>query len=283
MFELLRNMDAFTEDMFNRIIAFQEKEHPAWVAELPFEQRIADLPLHYLLFSNGDRDPAKYGPTVAPFYPLHWEILRFAHYIQQLGANARVCDIHCGNGFIGSLLGREGINIFGVREPGSKPNQIENFYDPERFQLHVGTLAAITSGFDVALSSWMPANINITPDILRHQPKLVIYIYTDHIDERTGQRQTGTDGAFDLARPYHLLDEWSVTQPENLLKEIWPDLTGNIEETRKVRIYGHQNYQFDAPATTENPIVGYDWEKELQLIETAHQAKALVKARGFPA
>ena len=48
-FEPLRDMGTFTEDMFNRIISFQEKQHPAWNAELGFEQRILGLPLHYFI------------------------------------------------------------------------------------------------------------------------------------------------------------------------------------------------------------------------------------------
>jgi len=283
MFESLRNMDSFTDDMFNRIIAFQEKEHPAWIAELPFDQRIKDLPLHYLIFSNGDRDPEKYGPTVAPYYPLQWEMQRFAHYVKHLGGDTRVWDVHAGNGFIGSLLAREGVTVTGLRDPDSKPNQIEDFFDPEHYQMQTASLDSLNSPCDVIFSSWMPANQNYTPEILKHKPKLVIFIYTDHIRQDTGLRQTGTADAFDLHHPYELIDEWSVTRQENLLREIWPDLTGNIEETRKIRIYGHRDHPFQKPAATQETRSDYDWEKELELVLLAHKAKELVKARGFPA
>ena len=54
-YEKLRDMEFFSEDMFNRIIEFQERLHPAWNSALPFAERIKGLPLHALVFSNPDR------------------------------------------------------------------------------------------------------------------------------------------------------------------------------------------------------------------------------------
>ncbi len=281
MFEALRNMDKFTEDMFNRIIAFQEKEHPAWIVELPFSERIKDLPLHYLVFSNGDRDPKRHAHTVAPYFPLQWEMARLANYIRQLGERAVVYDLHSGNGFIGSLLAREGVQVIGLRDPAAKPNQIEDFCDAAVYRRQEGNIASLAASIDVAFSSWMPANRNDTPDILRHSPKLIIYIYTDHIDPGTGLRQTGTADAFDLSRPYELIDTWSITRRENLFREIWPDLTGNIEETRQVKVYAREDCRYLQKIAAPSPTP-YDWENELDMILLAHQAKELIKARGFP-
>ena len=67
-YEKLRYLEDFSEDMFNRIVGFQMREHPAWNPQASFDERIKGMPLHALIFSNPDRDPAKLGPTVAPFY-----------------------------------------------------------------------------------------------------------------------------------------------------------------------------------------------------------------------
>jgi hypothetical protein len=65
-FAALKDMESFTDAMFNRIVAFQEKIHPAWNSERSFDDRIKDLPLHALVFSNPDRDPAQFAHTIAP-------------------------------------------------------------------------------------------------------------------------------------------------------------------------------------------------------------------------
>lgn len=281
MFEALKDMESFTEDMFNRIIAFQEKEHPAWIETLPFADRIRDLPLHYLIFSNGDRDPQRFGPTVAPFYPLHHEILTLAHYIRQLGDNPLICDVHAGNGFLGSLIGREGFQVIGLRDPNARPNQIADFFDPECYQPRSGTLDDDDLAFDVALSSWMPSERNDTPAILRHQPKLIIYFFTDHLDQGSGHRQVGSADAFVPGRPYELIDEWEVIRPANLFRDIWPDLTGNIEETRKVRVFARSGFHHLSRPQSLHPDP-YDWERELEMALLAHRARDYVQTRGFP-
>lgn len=282
MFEPLKKMNSFTEDMFNRIIAFQEKEHPAWIAQLPFEQRIKELPLHYLMFSNGDRDPGIYASTVLPYYPLHHEMLDLVHYMRQVSLQPKVLDIHCGNGFFGSLLAREGIKVTGLREPHLKPNQIEDFYNPENFQLLNGSISELKDEYDVIVSNWMPSNCNYTPDILELKPKMVVYLFSEHLDESTGLRQTGTVDAFDPGPDYTLVDHWSVVRPENLLKEIWPDLTGNIEEKRQVRVYAHKDLNLIKKFRHEGSTETYDWEKELEMTMLAHKAKDMVRSKGFP-
>lgn len=282
MFEPLKKMNSFTEDMFNRIIAFQEKEHPAWIEPLAFEERIKDLPLHYLIFSNGDRDPEHYAATVSPYYPLHHEILTLVHYMRQVSLQPDVLDLHGGNGFFGSLIAREGIQVTGLREADLKPNQIENFFDPERYTLIQGTPGNLAPDYDVIVSNWMPSNRNYTPTIVALKPKMIIYIYTEHTDEITGFRQTGTDEAFEPGSPYKLVDEWSVERPQNLLKDIWPDLTGNIQETRRVRVFVHEDYSMIKKYRHNGSTEPYDWEKELEMALLAHKAKDMVRSKGFP-
>jgi hypothetical protein len=283
-FEALRQMESFTEDMFNRIIAFQEKQHPAWNPSLSFEERIKGLPLHYLIFSNADRDPAKFGPTVANYYATRQEMQRLAHFIQHTGDNAQVCDLYCGNGFIGSLLARElpqkNLPVTGLRAYNHKPNQIESFIDGNYYQFSDTRLEDCAC--DVVFTSWIPAETNPTPAILAKQPKLVIYVYTEHKNPETGERQSGTDDMFDGLNDYSLVDQWSITRPENLFHEIWPDLTPNIEETRHTRIYAQQQLPAIPLPDALNQTTPYDWERELAMAQLALKAKKEIQARGFP-
>jgi hypothetical protein len=283
-FEALRQMEAFTEDMFNRIIAFQEKQHPAWNSSLSFEERIKGLPLHYLMFSNADRDPARFGPTITNYYPLRQEIQMLAYYIQQTGDNAQVCDLYCGNGFIGSLLARElpqGTPVSGLHAYNAKPNQIESFYDSNCYQFSDAHLEDCEC--DVVFCSWIPSGTNPTPTIISKQPNLIIYGYTEHKNPETGERQSGTDDMFDaLNQQYRLIDEWSVTRPENLFHEIWPDLTPNIEETRYTRVYAHQQFPDIQPPQALPEATPYDWENELAMAQLALKAKKEIQARGIP-
>ena len=281
-FEKLRGMDAFTEDMFNRIIAFQEKTHPAWDYEKPYSERIKGLPLHFLVFSNADRDPAIYAHTVAPYFPLRKEMKTIADYAKLVSeATPVLCDLYCGNGFIGSLIGREGVKVVGVHPPDARPNQISTFFDPSCFERKTIAVEAIDFAFDVALSSWMPPGVNLTVEMLRYRPKLLVFIYTNHVDPQTRERQTGTDDAFSgLPDNYKLIDSWSVTRPKNLFHEIWPDLTPNIEETRYVSIYADSPYHgiYLAESATADPP--YDWENELEMALLALEAKAHLRLRG---
>lgn len=281
-FESLRDMGAFTEDMFNRIIAFQEKEHPAWNTSRSFTERIQGLPLHNLIFSNPDRDPAKFGPTVAPYYPLREEIRKIAQYAKQIAEQPTICDLFPGNGFIGSLLGREGVRVVGLRHPEIHPNQIESFCDQDCFSYSEQTLSE--QAFDVALVSWPPSGVNPSSLLADLQAKLIVYVFTEYVDQSSSMRQTGTDDMLStLGEDYREIDAWDIERPKDLLHEIWPDMTPSIEEVRKVRIYRHISTS-DIARLDELPSAqAYDWEKDLNMAMLALQAKREVEARGFPA
>ena len=280
-FDKLRHMEVFSEAMFNRIIEFQEKQHKAWDEGQPFAERIRDLPLHALVFSNPDRDPAHNAATVAPFYPLRGEMQQIAHLIKQLGNEAQVCDLHPGNGFVGSLLAREGVNVTGLRDTAAKPNQIASFFDADAYQWSDGQLNE--QDWDVVLSAWMPSGINMTPAIIAKGPKLIIYIHTDHIDESSDLPQTGTAEAYtDLPANYRQILDWTIERPADLFHEVWPDLTPNIAETRRVRIYADEPWQAIDIGKTLEPQAPYDWEKELDMALTAYQAKMLLREQGYP-
>jgi hypothetical protein len=280
-FEKLRDMDAFSDDMFNRLIAFQEKEHPAWNTARPFAERIRGLPLHALIFSNPDRNPATHAHTIAPFYPLRAELRQIAACARQVANDPLVCDVHARNGFLGSLLAREGVRVIGVRDPEDKPNQIESFFDADVYQPLSISLDALDRPFDVALSAWMPAGINRTPQIIAHKPKLIVFIHTDHTSD-AGAPQTGTYDAYrDLPANYTQIAEWTIDRPQNLLHDVWPDLTPSINETRVVKIYADTPWRNIHVASEVESVDPYDWEKDLDMALTALEAKESLRARGF--
>lgn len=280
----LEHMEKFSDDMFNRIVEFQEHLSPAWNTSLPFDQRIVGLPLHALVFSNPDRNPLVYAHTVAAFYPLRAEMRQIAYCAQQVAEHPLVCDIHGRNGFIGSLLGREGVRVVGLADSDCKPNQIEEFFDPACYEPSSATLESVDFPFDVAFSAWMPSGINRTPAIVSHRPKLIVFIHTDHVDTTSGRRQTGTDEAYrDLPAHYQLIAEWSIERPENLLHEVWADLTPSIAETRHVRIFADEPWQDIHVHRELEPVDPYDWEKDLDMALTALEARADLRARGFRA
>lgn len=283
-FEKLRDMESFSDAMFNRIVAFQERLHPAWDSVRPFAERIADLPLHALIFSNPDRDPATHAHTIAPFYPLREEMRQIAYCARQVAQQPVVCDFHSRNGFLGSLLGREGVSVIGIHDPADKPNQIADFYDDAVFTRSAANYQNVDFAFDVAFSAWMPAGLNRTPEIVQYRPKLVVFIHTDHVDESSGRPQTGTMDAFrELPPHYRLVAAWSITRPQDLLHEIWPDLTPSIEETRHVKIYADEPYHGIDVGAELPPAEPYDWEQELDMALTALEAKAYMREKGFPA
>jgi len=281
-FEKLRDMGPFSEEMMNRIFAFQERHHPAWEEDRPFAERIAGLPLHSLMFSNPDRDPKLLGPTIAHHYPLREENRAMVYYAKHVAENPVVLDVHARNGFVGSLLAREGVKVTGLRDPDEKANQINNFYDPDGYEMRDGKLADVDFPVDVVFSSWMPTGENLTPEILRLKPKLIIYVYTEHVNEHSKLWQTGCAEAFnDLPDNYRIVDEWSIARPENLLQEAWPDLSPSIEETRYVRIFADASVAEIPQYAPEQLAEPYDWETELEMALLTIEAKAHLRSQGI--
>lgn len=278
-FAPLKNMEDFTNEMFNRIIAFQEKEHAAWNTDLDYGKRIEGLPLHNLIFSNPDRDPATYGPTVAPYYPLRQEMQKIAAYAKQVSAIPKGLDWYPGNGFIGSLLAREGIQLSGIKKNVEKQYQIVSFSDNNCYQFIEKINPEISC--DIVFASWVPSQQNPTPSIIDLSPKLIVYVYTEHTDQSSGKRQTGSDDMFDgLTEHYDLLDTWSVNRPKDVLHEVWPDMTPSIEETRITKVYLRKDCKADKIHSIDG-CNGYDWEQELNMALLAIEAKQDLRARGI--
>ena len=281
-FKKLRQMEAFTDELFNRIVAFQSKEHAAWNQQAPFDERIKALTLHNLVFSCPDRDPDTTGPTVAHYYPLREENRALVYYAKQVAKAPVILDVHGRNGFVGSLLAREGAKVIGMRDPQEKPNQIVDFYDKDHYERRDGTMADVDFDFDVAFSAWMPSGQNVSPEIFKRRPRLVIFIYTEHVNEHSKQRQTGTDEAFtDMPDGYKVIDEWTITRPQNLMHQAWPDLSENIEEVRHVRIIADKPYH-DVPLyAPEQMAEPYDWEGELEMALLTIEAKEHLRSQGI--
>jgi len=279
-FAPLQDMKLFSEELFNRIFSFQEKETPAWDEKKPFSERIQKLPLHYLVFSNGDRDPKVNGPTINHYYPLREEIRTLVHIAKQISKQPTILDVHPGNGFIGSLIAREGVTVVGARDPKIKPNQIKNFFDTDFYQMREQAISDIDDEFDVIFSSWMPAGENHTPEIIKHKPKLIIYTYTDQLDEQNN-RICGTEDAFNqLPDNYRLAAQWDVTRPKDLFKLAWPDLTDNMEEVRKTKIFADRTCP-DLDLSGLQAATPYDWEEELAMALLVNEAKTALEKQGI--
>jgi len=203
---------------------------------------------------------------------------RIAAYVRQVAPAPVVCDLHAGNGFVGSLLAREGLKVIGVRDPGAKLNQIKDFYDRDSYELRE---RAIDFPFDVAFSCWMPAGKNFTPEILKHKPKLIVFIHSKHLNPQTGEPQTGTPESYtDLPERYQLIHEWGMTRPKDLFHAVWPDLTPSIEETRFVKVYAAEGHHHIEVPDELPPAAPYDWEYELEMALLARQAMEHLKAQG---
>lgn len=278
-------MQQFTEDMFNRIIDFQEKKHPVWNLNASFNDRITGLPLHYFIFSNYDRDPSKFGPTLAHYYPLSEEMRKLA-YFTKCAAVTQIVDYYPGNGLIGSLLARAAkLKTQGLAYHNAKPAQIPTLFDPDYYSLLDQAEPFKPADNAAYFVSWVPSGENPFPDIVEQHPALIIYVGTEHINSETGERQVGVDNMLDaLQQQYSLWDSWEVLRAENVLQKIWPDMTGNIEEVRQVKVFARNDLiapapfpvSFSAPFSANQESDIYPWEQDLQMAELAALAMSLV-------
>jgi hypothetical protein len=135
-------------------------------------------------------------------------------------------------------------------------------------------------------ASWPPPDTDPTTEIIAHNPKLIIYTFTDHINKDTGQRQVGSETMLqNIPSEYQLIDQWTVVRPENILHAIWPDLTPSIEETRHTHLYATRQAMSQlkglAPFQADANIEPYSWEKELRMTELALEARQLIESKGI--
>lgn len=120
---------------------------------------------------------------VSYWAPRREEIQRFvdiAKAVHTGEGKPRVLDIGCGSGLLAYLLAETGeVDVIGL-DP--EESLIEGSpYSHPNLQLEVGdSKDAVgrysSQDFDVALNSWMPGGLNLTPDIRDIGAKVIIYI-----------------------------------------------------------------------------------------------------------
>jgi hypothetical protein len=261
--------------MLYRIAEFQSRRHPAWDENLSFSRRIEDLPLYALEFNNPDRDRETDGPTIAHYSPARAEIACIANLCTQLDPRATLLDIGCGNGFIGSLIAREGIRTVGIDNWIWRRPQIRSFYDPECYELRAPCdLEAVTEKFDAALCSWMVPNANLTGEVVRLQPTLIIHVMSPDFGD-DGSPTTGCNAAYELPAGYRNLARWVAATPADYFHALDPCLTRNGVQLRIVEIWARQDGpKITFPGLTEE-LDEYPWEKERMQLNSTRIARGL--------
>ena len=82
--------------------------------------------------------------------------------------------------------------------------------------------------------------------------------------------------------PTRLLQNNPIVRPENLFHNIWPDLTGNIQEVRHVKIFANEGFHHIKVKPPNIIEKSYAWEQDLLIAQTALKAKEQMQKKGFP-
>lgn len=268
---------AFIRSMLEQIDEFQYRRHLAWNERAPFGERIERLPLYFLEFNNHDRDKSRHGPTIAHYSPARRELRALARFCQSLVPHPTVLDVGCGNGFIGSLLAREGVRVIGIDDYSWPPPQIGRFSDADRYELHAPcSLADYTAGYDIALCSWMVPGGNLTEAILANYPSAVIHIFsTDRY--RDGKLITGTEAAYRCPEDYKVAGGWDVSMPADYFAAIVPELMRmhNLPKKRSVEVWVRKDLS-GVPLEMPQPLMDeYAWQKERDVLNQIRQRMGL--------
>lgn len=254
----------FLDSMLEGIIAFQQYRHPAWNETSPFEERISRLPLYALEFNHPDRDAKLHGPTIAHYAPDQREIAALAQTIGSIGSCLCVLDVGCGNGFVGSLLAREGVPVVGIDDHSWHQPQIPRFHDPGVYQLRAPlSLEDFNEEVDVTFCSWMVPGSNLTKLLVGCHPKLIIQVYSPDC-ERGGLRETGTNDAYILPDGYMRLGAWAACTPENFISHAIPGIPPKYQTVRIVEIWSRKDMsaaRVYAPTESESTDPYY-WDSE---------------------
>ena len=249
-------------EMINCIIAFQKHEHPAWNDSIPFHLRIEGLPLYALEFNNPDRNPLEFGPTISHFSPRKSEMRALALMCKNIGTDPQILDIGCGNGFLGSLLAREGVRVTGIDNLSWRPPQIPKFYDQDCYELIAPlSFENFKKNFDVAFCSWMVPGINLTKEIIARNPSLIIHVFSNHIQNDAIQ-ETGLKEAFICPVGYHIVGGWKAETPGDFFSGIDQRLSSKPTKVRYVEIWRREDAE---PIEFLHPLQfndNYHWDKE---------------------
>lgn len=248
---------------------FDSLEHPAWDPSKPFYLRIQNLPLYFLEFNHHSRDEKTQSVTVTHYVPQKAEIVALAAITRSYGDDLQVCDIGCGNGFLGSLLALEGLNIFGIDDRSYKQPQIEDFIDKDRYKVIDTSLANLQRKFDIALCSWMTPGVNLTPEIVTRRPKVIIHLFSPDC-QPDGTLTTGVLDAYRCPINYRPLISWKTTLPDNYFMRLGDlldlKLETNQRKNRHAIVYAHQDIEPIQPASPLDFSGKYDWDIERDII-----------------
>lgn len=266
-------MEESVKSLISKILQFQQRNHPAWDAHAHFDERIRDLPLYFLVLNHPDRDTDIESVTITHYVPQRAEIMALAAIIKSCGRYLRVCDIGCGNGFLGSLLAREGVHVFGIDNRSYTQPQLSNFFDEHYYHIVEASLEDQNISFDVGFCSWMLPNTNLTPAIISKKPQLIIYVHS--IDRQADESwTTGTPDAYDVPDEYRYLGGWCTFLPADYFYPLRCryslNVTANKQEINQVGIYMRAGCvaRFFSPLAFSGC---YDWDNERTLINQLRQ------------
>lgn len=269
------------EQIKHRIVKFDQKFHPAWDEQQPFDLRIKSLPLYFLEFNHHERDKSFQSVTVTHYVPSKPEIHALSEIIKFYSKDYVICDVGCGNGFLGSLLAREGINVFGTDDRSYKQPQINNFYDNSCYRIIEASLSGLSMTFDVALCSWMTPGLNLTPTIIERHPKLLIHFFSPD-RQPDGSPTTGLLEAYLPPKNYNFLTGWCSILPKDFfspLREMTDlNLAVSQQKVRAVIIYAHRDLSLAGKISPLDYSNYYDWDLERDFINSLRFEKSLAKS-----
>lgn len=262
------------ELMVQRVADFQRHQHAIWNSALSFDERVRDLPLYALEFNNFDRDSSKHGPTVAHYAPSRQEMIALSQIISEnVEAKLQVLDVGCGNGFIGSLLAREGIPVIGIDNLSWALPQIHHLFDEQVYESRIPvSLEEYGDDFNVAFCSWMIPNANLTKQIVAKQPELIIHTYSAHTQPDESP-QTGCEEAYRCPKDYWVLGAWATQTPANFFADVEPRFSRKSATIRITEIWCHRDIhtaKFFAPEHCNNE---YSWDIEREFINMIRRTR----------
>jgi len=262
----------------NNICQFEKKNHPAWKQSEKFTNRINNLPLYWLEFNHPGKNEKTQSVTVTHYVPCRTEIMVLSKIIKSFNKDFKVCDIGCGNGFLGSLLAREGVKVFGIDDRSYNQPQIKSFLDKECYKIIETSLSDLKIPFDVAFCSWMTPGTNLMPQIIAKKPSLIIHVFSPD-RQRNGTPTTGTQEANKCTSDYRLIVGWRTVFPKDYfipLNEIYGlKFTENVQKIRIVNIFAHKKLKLIDCISDLDITSFYDWDVERNFINQFRIDKGL--------
>jgi len=266
------------ENTKRRIIEFERKIHPAWDEMKDFGTRISNLPLYFLEINHHEKDNQTQSVTITHYVPCKKEMVALAKTIQSFDDNFVVCDIGCGNGFLGSLLAREKVNVFGIDNRSYRQPQIYSFYDNQCYNILTSNLSDEDVNFDVAFCSWMTPGLNLTPLIVEKDPKLIIHIFSPD-RQPDGSQTTGTLEAYLPPPNYTFLAGWNSFMPKDFFLPLriktGLNLAVSQQKIMAVVIYAHRDLKRVETISPSDLSEYYDWDLEKEFINKMRKKMGL--------